>query len=179
MEDYVMNQEKSEALRAELGYRQHPIELNPQMLKNVFKETGLKPDWQVDVINFWQKIYSLLQQSLEWVWERKVGMSFATSMLVAVVVLLPMLSEPELRPKTFLVPPKIVAFNPQLTAQTLQAELAELGIAATMRAVDEVWIVEAVDLSTDNPDALSALLDEHKLVLPLGESGLKVRIVAE
>jgi len=178
-----MNQKETEALCAELEYRQQPTELNPQILKNVFKETSLKPDLQVDILNFWRKIRSLLQQSLEWIWKQKIEMSFATSVLVAVVVLLRVIPlEPQPKVKSpLLIPQQIVVSNPQATAQTLQTDLAKLDIVATLKTLGEVWIVEVVNLSTDNPEDLSALLTKHELVLPppSDESGLKIRIVAK
>ncbi len=177
-----MNQEESEnqALYAELEYRQQPIELNPQILKNVFKETSLKPDWQVEIINFWQNIRSLLQQFFVRKWN--VGVSVMAS-LVAVIFLIkmiPMDPQPIVRGSP-LIPQQIAVSNPQATAQTLQTDLAKLGIVATLKTVDEGWIVEVVDLSTDNPAALSALLKKHELLLPplSNESGLKIRIVVK
>ncbi|MDM8566153.1 hypothetical protein QUF74_10945 [Candidatus Halobeggiatoa sp. HSG11] len=174
-----MNQKESEnqALHAELEYRQQPIELNPQILKNVFKETGLKPDWQVDIINFWRKISSSLKP--DW----KVGVSVMAS-LVAVVFLIKMI--PPEQPQPIVksppsIPQQIAVSNPQATSQTLQIELTKLGIVAELKTVDNGWMVKIVNLSTDNPEALSALLTKHDLVLPPpnGESGLKIRVVAE
>jgi len=177
-----MNQEDKEnqALRAELEYRQQPIGLNPQILQNVFKETGLKPDWQVDVVNFWQKLNLPIQRFSSFLWEWRVGMSFATSVLVAVVVLFQVIPlEPEPRVKSSpLIPQELMVSNPQITVQTLKADLEKLGIVATVKEFNEGWMLEITNLSTDNPEALSALLQDYKLRLPPpGESGLRVRVV--
>ena len=176
-----MNQEESEnqALRAELEYRQQPTELNPKILKNVFKETGLKPDWQVDIINFWRKVSYTLQQFLEWSWKWKIGTSITASLL-AVVFLIKMIA---LEPQPVVksppsIPQQMAVSNPHATAQTLQTELAKLGIVATMKTIDNGLIVEVIDLSTDNPESLSALLKKYEISLPPpGESDLKIRIV--
>jgi len=184
-----MNQEDKEtqALRAELEYRLQPIELNPQILQNVFKKTDLKPDWYVDFFNLWQKLILPVQrfswQFLEWIWTRRVGMSFATSVLMVVVLiklLIPYITyEPVPRVKSPpLILPELVVSNPQETAQTLKADLAKLGIVATVKTFDKGWMIEIVNLSTDNLDALSALLTEYKLKLPPpGESGLRILVV--
>ena len=172
-----MNQEESEALRAELEYRQQPVELNPQILKNVFKETSLKLDWQVYIIDFWRKISYSLQQFLEWILIWKVETSFMMiSVLMAIVIIPPL--EPKLKSPPS-IPQQIAVSNPQATAQTLQIELAKLGIIAKLKTVDDDWIVEVIDLSTDNLEALSALLKKYDLVLPSpgDESGLKIRIL--
>ena len=189
-----MNQEESEALRAELEYRQQPVELNPQILKNVFKETGLKPDWQVDIIHFWRKIIMQpLELMREWgvgiikarpanattnvlIWEW--GVVISASILVVMVLWLTILKPQPIVKSPPSIPQQIAVSNPQATAQTLQIDLAKLGIDAKLKTIDDDWIVEVIDLSTDNPEALSTLLTKHELTLPPpGESGLKIRIL--
>ena len=183
-EDDIMNQEdkKTQALRAALEYRQLQIELNPQILQNVFKATGLKPEEPADLVTFWQRLIGSIQQFLSFLWKRKVRIAFATSILVVVVVLfqiIPPEPEPILKGSP-LAPQELVVSNPQVTAQTLKADLAKLGIIATVKVHDESWMVEVTDLSTDNPQALFVLLKEYQLELPQpGENSLKVRVVAK
>ncbi|HIE02128.1 MAG TPA: hypothetical protein EYP59_17895 [Thiotrichaceae bacterium] len=177
-----MNQEDKEnqALAAELAYRRQPIDLNPKILKNVFKETGLKPDWQVDLVNFGQKLLLPVQRLSSFLWEWKIGVSFATSVLVAIALLFQVMPpEPVPIPKDFVMPQELVVSNPQLTAQTLKTELAKLGIVATVKEIDDGWIVEVANLSTDRPAELSDWLKAYKLRLPPpGESGLMILVVA-
>lgn len=176
-----MNQEDKEnqALAAELAYRRQPIELNPQILKNVFKETGLKPDWQVDLIHFGQKLLLPVQRLSSFLWEWKIGVSFATSVLLAVVLVFQLMPpEPVPIPKDFVMPQELVVSNPQLTAQTLKTELAKLGIVATVKEIDDGWIVEVANLSTDRPAELSDWLKKHQLILPK-RGGLQVLVVLE
>jgi len=170
-----MTQEEIEnqALQAELAYRQQPIELNPKILHNILKKTGLKPDQPV-------KKRSPVPRFSSFLWEWRFGLSFATSVLLAVVVLFQVMPpEPVPRQKDFVITPELVASNPQETAHTLKAELKQLGIVATVKAIDDGWIVEVENLSTDRPDALSDWLKKHQLILLPKGGGLKVLVVAE
>lgn len=87
--------------------------------------------------------------------------------------------EPEPRVKSSpLIPQELMVSNPQVTVQTLKADLEKLGIVATVKTLDEGWMLEVTNLSTDSPEALSTLLQDYKLRLPPpSESGLKVRVV--
>jgi len=180
-----MNQEEKEnqALQAELEYRLQPIELNPQILQNVFKKTGAKPDKYVDFVNFLKKLSLPVQQFSSFLWERRrIGVSFATSVLV-IFVFIKLLIPPEPEPRERSFPSaaqKLVVPNPQVTAQTLKTDLEKFGIVATVKKSDEDWIVEVINLSADNLKYLPDLLKKYKLKLPPpGENGLKVRIVAK
>jgi hypothetical protein len=145
---------------------------------------------------------SLVSQNAAFLWNWRIGMSFASFLLVAVVILLQVMPlepwpielgsilkslsrplmplEPEPIVKGSSAPQELVVSKPQLTAQTLQADLTQLGLVATMKSVDKGWMVEVVDLSIDNPEALFILLQKYKLKLPApGEESLKVRVMAK
>ena len=114
-------------------------------------------------------------------------MSFATSVLVAVVVLLQVMPlEPgTIEPvgttmKGSFTPQELVVSDPQVTAQTLRADLAKLGLVAIVKSVSEGWMVEVVDLSVDSPEDLFVLLQEYELELPApGEVSLRILVRVE
>jgi hypothetical protein len=124
-----------------------------------------------------------LSQIAAFLWEWRIGMSFATSVLVAVLVLLQVMPlEPGTPVGTTVkgssAPQELVVSEPQITAQTLRADLAKLGLVATVKSVSEGWMVEVVDLSVDNPEVLFVLLQEYELELPApGDSGLRILVV--
>jgi hypothetical protein len=129
---------------------------------------------------------SLVSQIVAFLWEWRIGMSFATLLLVTVVILWQVMPlepgsiEPGPIVKGSSAPQELVVSNPQVTAQTLQADLSKLGLIATIKSVDKGWMVEVVDLSIDNPEALFVLLQEYELELPApGEESLRVRVVAK
>ncbi|RKZ85608.1 MAG: hypothetical protein DRR19_16120 [Candidatus Parabeggiatoa sp. nov. 1] len=166
------------ALQAELAFRREQPVLNPQILENVFAATGLKP--KKPKIRFWEKLGLFFRQKPpKLLWEWKVGLSFATSILVGVIILYQVTTP--LSPRTkdwFSVPQALTVPSPQTTAEELKTALAKLGIAATVIEQNEAWIVEVSDLSTSTPSALSALLEEYDLLLPV-ENNLIVRITVK
>jgi hypothetical protein len=66
-------------------------------------------------------------------------------------------------PKSSLVAQELMVSNPQAEAEALTIGLAKLGIIVSLVKEEAVWIVDVSDLSTDNPDALSTLLEKHRL----------------
>jgi hypothetical protein len=174
---------EARALRAELEFRSSQPELNPQILKNVFAVTGLKP--KIPKMSFWEKLGSLFRRqpsklSTEWLsTEWKIGLSFATSVLVGVIILYQVTTPLPPQPKDFFsVPQALTVANPQTKAEELKTALAKLGITATVIERNNAWIVEASDLSTSTPSALSALLEEYDLLVPV-DNHLIVRITAK
>ncbi len=157
---------EAQALRMELEARRNPP--NPQILKNVFKATGLEPGWRRDLKTIWQKIAELFQS----LWQLRLPFPAVAVTVVLLLVIMPVVkpfltSTPEPNiiaiPKSSLVAQELMVSNPQAEAEALTIGLAKLGIIVSLVKEEAVWIVDVSDLSTDNPDALSTLLEKHRL----------------
>ena len=159
---------EAQALRMELEFRQNPP--NPQILKNIFEATGLEPGWRRDLKNLLKKISHSFQSVFRW----KLTLPFpAVATVALLLVIIPLVVIPRIIPKqepniiaipkTFSVPQELTVSNPQAKAEALTIGLAKLGISITLVKKNEVWIVDVADLSTENPDALSTLLQKHNL----------------
>jgi hypothetical protein len=170
-----------QALRTEPEIHHPP---NPQILKNIFKATGLEPGWRRDLKNIWKQISHSFQSLLRW----KLTLPFPAVAAVALLLLIviPLIipeQEPNMIgiPKTSPVLQELTVSNPQASAEALTIGLAKLGITVTLVKNNEVWIVEVADLSADNPGALSTLLKKHHLkrLPPPRENQLSVYISAK
>lgn len=171
---------EAQALRMELILRtklkSHQNSPNPQILKNIFKATGLEPGWKRDLRNIWRKVFLFIQSLLSWKVTLPVPAVAMVGLLLVIIPLVmppiiskPTLSEPEKNiiaiPKTLSpVPQELLVSNSQATAEALTIGLAKLGIIVTLVKEEEVWIVDIADLSTANPEALSTLLEKHRLI---------------
>ncbi len=177
---------EAQTLRAELKFRQNPR--NPQILKNIFKATGLEPGWRRDVKNIWQKISQLFQSLLTWKLTLPLPVAATVALLLVMIplVIQPLIiSKPESNiigiPKTLIPVQELMVFNPQAEAEALTVGLAKLGITVTFVKKGAVWEVDVANLSTDNPDALSILLQKHwlKRLPPPMANQLSVHISAK
>ena len=178
---------KEQALQAVPEFSNPP---NPQILKNVFKATGLKPGWLQYLKDIGQKIISdFLQPILRWklTLPLPVAATVAPLLVIAPLVIQQLIiSKPEPNiigtPKTLSpVSQELTVSNPQAKAEALTIGLAKLGIVVTVVAEEEVWIVDVADLSTANPAALATLLRKHELkrLPPPLANQLNVQISAE
>jgi hypothetical protein len=164
---------EANALRAELAYRHNPPTLNPKILDNVLAQLPpVKPSlWEV-LQNIWTDIWSKL-------WEQRIpiGAAMATSVLIVIAIWQIIIPQPVPRPdfiaKPLATSQTLKVANPQATAKELKMALEQLGISATIIQKNEVWILEVLDLSTNNPEELSTLLEKYDLVrLPAPEENL-------
>ncbi|MDM8567979.1 hypothetical protein QUF50_00395 [Thiotrichales bacterium HSG1] len=124
---------------------------------------------------------SLLSRFTTFLWEWRVGMSFATSLLVVSITLVYIIpDEPEPIVRGLSASQELVVSYPQVTAQALQVDLTKLGFVATVKPVDKGWMVEVVDLSIGDTDALFVLLDEYGLELPSpGDRSLRILVMVK
>jgi hypothetical protein len=160
---------EAQALRMELEARRNPPNPpNPQILKNILKATGLEPGWRRDLKTILKKIAELFQS----LWQLRLPFPAVAVTVVLLLVIMPLVkplptSTPEPNiiaiPKSSLVAQELMVSNPQAEAEALTIGLAKLGIIVSLVKEEAVWIVDVSDLSTDNPDALSALLEKHSL----------------
>ncbi|HID98822.1 MAG TPA: hypothetical protein EYP59_00840 [Thiotrichaceae bacterium] len=176
---------EAQALRMELEARRNPP--NPEILKNVFKATGLEPGWRRDLKTIWQKIAELFQS----LWQFRLPFPAVAVTVALLLVIMPvvkplMTSTPEPNiiiaiPKSSPVPQERMVSNPQAEAEALTMGLAKLGIPVSLVKEEGLWIVDVADLSTDNPDALSTLLEKHGLerLPPPMTHQLRVHILAK
>jgi len=172
-----LNFRKEQALQTEPEFCNPP---NPQILKNVFKATGLGADeaqppqfeWLQYLKDIGQKIISdFLLPILRWklTLPLPVAATVALLLVIAPLVIQPLIiSEPEPNiigtPKTLsAVSQELTVSNPQAKAEALIIGLAKLDIVVTVVTEEEVWIIEVTDLSTANPAALATLLQKHEL----------------
>jgi len=167
----ALNFREAQTLRTAPEFRQKPP--NPKILKNVFKATGLEPEWRWNLKNILKKISHLFQSLFIW----KLTLPFPAVIMGALLlvtispvimqIVIPPIPKPEPNiiaiPKTKYPVQELIVSNPQATAEALTIGLAKLGISITLVKEDEVWKVGIADLSTDNPDALSTLLQKHRL----------------
>ena len=175
---------EAQALRMELEARRNPP--NPQILKNILKATGLEPGWRRDLKMIWQKIAELFQS----LWQLRLPFPAVAVTVVLLLVIIPVVkppltSTPEPNiiaiPKSLPVPQELMVSNPEAEAEALTIGLAKLGIIVSLVKEEAVWIVDVSDLSTDNPDALSTLLEKHRLdrLPPPMVDQLRVHILAK
>ncbi len=158
---------EAEALRMELEARRNPP--NPEILKAIFKATGLEPGWRRDLKTIWQKIVDLFQS----LWQFRLPFPAVAVTVALLLVIMPVLkplmtSTPEPNmiiaiPKSSPVSQEIMVSNPEAEAEALTMGLAKRGIPVSLVKEEGLWIVDVADLSTDNPDALSTLLEKHGL----------------
>ncbi len=132
---------------------------------------------------------SLLSRFTTFLWKWRIGVSSTVvASLVMIMVIISIIPpseqgtiEPEPIVRGAFSPQELVVSEPQVTARTLRADLAKLGFVATLKSVNEGWMVEVVDLSTGNPEDLFVLLDEYEeLELPSpGDRSLRILVMAK
>jgi hypothetical protein len=176
---------EAQALRIELEARINPP--NPERLKTIFQKTGLKPGWRRDLETIGQKIMVLFESV--WQWKLPFPVVAVTVLLLLVIMSFfkpVMISNPETNiitatPKSSLVVQEIFVSNPETEAEALTMGLAKLGVRVNLARDEGIWRVEVDNLATDNPEALSILLDKHSLVRlppPMSEQ-LRVHILKQ
>lgn len=170
---------EAKALRVELECRRNPSQVNPNILENILAKTGLKPPPLPPTL--WERLQEFLFSLPKWFWGWRVGLSFATSILISIIVLDSIIpSEPKMKdPEP--IPQNVTASNPQAKAKELEMALENIGISVLVRKRDKDWIVKTVPLSKENSPALSDLLEQFdsSLVLPPIGEPLVIRISEE
>ena len=153
---------ETQALRMELKFRKaqtlstESISSNPQILQNVFKATGLKPNKQV----------SLLRSLLTW----KITLPFPIlAMVILTVIIIPQAIikpvEPIIIGKPKSLPQYLPAPNPQTTAGELIFGLAKLGLMVNVVENKGIWIINVEDSSIADSTALKTFLKKYGLFL--------------
>jgi hypothetical protein len=186
--DIKNKNEDEEALQAELKYRQQPIKLNQQILKNICKETDLKPDKYVDFVNFWQKLqehYTCNNSYFLTLKRNKIYLlALILILILALIILFQIISINEsLNKKDDVsvikgntVPLELLSDNPKKTADELKEELAECGYSAIISNDDDIYIVEVESLIGGNSLALFEVLYKYDLILPPSDPKFKINI---
>lgn len=170
---------EAKALRVELECRRNPSQVNPKILENILATTGLKalplPPTP------WERLQELLLSFPKWFWEWRVGLSFATSVLIAIIIIDGIIpSEPQFKDSES-IPQNVTASNPQAKAEELKMALEKIGIAVTVTKRNGDRIIKTANLSKDTSSALSDLLKQFdsRLVLPPVGEPLVVRITKD
>ena len=158
---------EAQALRMELKFRKaqtmptESIPPNPQILQNIFKETGLEPN-RSKPTNF---LYSILS------WKITIPFpALATAILLVIVIpqIIPQTPIDSIEPiigRSKSWPQFLTVNNPKTTVEELIIGLAELGLKVNVAENKGTWIINVEDLSTANPTDLEPLLQKYKLLL--------------
>jgi hypothetical protein len=163
---------EAEALRAVLQCRLHPPQLNPNILDKVIvqlqKEGLLKPNpgWIDWLRGRFPKGIRFPSKTPQWSWQWKTGLSFAFSLLIAVIILPPFLKSPAPELTNRGTSPYCVLSdaNPQTRVAQLQTELAKIGVSKTTlttRGSTQRIDVDVTGLSSSNAAELEVFLKKQ------------------
>lgn len=161
---------EAEALRAVLQCRLHPPQLNLKILDHVIvqlqkegllqQKEGWIKQWQRVII---QQVIKFLPTTSPWLWQWRVGLSFAFALFIAVIIF-PPFSKPVPTARGGSPYCKLFDANPQARAAQLQTELAKIGVNKTTlrtRGPTRRLEVEMTDLSSSSVAELEDLLNRQ------------------